>query len=256
MKINQVAAQLYTVRNYLKTPKEIEKTIKKIRQIGYFAVQISGMGPIPEMNLMKILNDYDLICCATHEPADQILNEPGKVIERLEKLKCKYTAYPYPANIIFNSVKDLKQFANKLNSAGKVFYNSGKVLTYHNHHVEFQKIDGKTILEQLFSETNPHYLQGEIDTYWVQYGGGNPTDWCNRLKNRLPLIHLKDYKINREHNIDYAEIGYGNLNWKAIISAAEKSGCKWFIVEQDTCPGNPIESLRKSFNYIKENLCI
>jgi len=49
-------------------------------------------------------------------------------------------------------------------------------------------------------------------------------------------------------------VGSGNLNFKKIIAAAEKSGCKWFIVEQDTCPGDPVDSLAKSFEYIKANL--
>jgi sugar phosphate isomerase/epimerase len=51
-----------------------------------------------------------------------------------------------------------------------------------------------------------------------------------------------------------AEIGVGNLDWKAIIAAAEKSGCEWFIVEQDYCPGDPFDSLKTSFDYIEANL--
>jgi len=50
------------------------------------------------------------------------------------------------------------------------------------------------------------------------------------------------------------EIGHGNLNWPAIISAAERSGCEWFIVEQDVCPGDPFDSIRESFRFIKEHL--
>jgi sugar phosphate isomerase/epimerase len=50
------------------------------------------------------------------------------------------------------------------------------------------------------------------------------------------------------------EIGNGNLNWPAIIQAAEKSGCEWFIVEQDICPGDPFESIKISYDYIKANL--
>jgi sugar phosphate isomerase/epimerase len=98
-------------------------------------------------------------------------------------------------------------------------------------------------------------LQGEIDTYWVQYGGGNSTAWCHRLQNRLPLIHLKDYGLTTESEPVFREIGYGNLDFKEIVPAAEKAGCEWFIIEQDTCPGSPFDSLQLSFQYIKENLC-
>ena len=39
-----------------------------------------------------------------------------------------------------------------------------------------------------------------------------------------------------------------------IIAEAEAGGCEWFIVEQDTCPGDPFESLKQSFDYIKAHL--
>ena len=41
-----LAAQLYTVREFTKTPEGVAETFKKVRQIGYKAVQISAFGPI------------------------------------------------------------------------------------------------------------------------------------------------------------------------------------------------------------------
>jgi sugar phosphate isomerase/epimerase len=125
------------------------------------------------------------------------------------------------------------------------------VLTYHNHHLEFRKLDGKLILDRIYSETNPNNLQGEIDTYWVQFGGGDPAGWCRCLKNRLPLLHLKDFRINDDNVPEFAEIGQGNLNIPDIIKASEESGCEWFIVEQDKWPGDPFESIKISFDYLK-----
>src|SRR5208283_1385186 len=75
MKIKQVAAQLYTVREFAKTPAEIGQTLKKIRAIGYQAVQLSGLGPISESELVAILKGEGLVCCATHEDGNMILNE-------------------------------------------------------------------------------------------------------------------------------------------------------------------------------------
>ena len=88
MKLKQVAAQLYTIRDHLKTPSDIAKSLKRVSDIGYQAVQISGMGPIDESELVKILDGEGLVCCATHENGNMILNEPEKVIERLRKLDC------------------------------------------------------------------------------------------------------------------------------------------------------------------------
>lgn len=255
MKIHQVAAQLYTVRDFAKTPTEIAQTLKKIRAIGYQAVQLSGLGPMAESELVALLKGEGLTCCATHESGDMILNEPHLVVERLKKLGCRITAYPWPAGVKFDTLAGVKAFAARLNAAGKVLHEAGQVLCYHNHHIEFRRLGGKPVLEILFAETDPRYLQGEPDTYWVQHGGGDPVAWCERLKNRLPILHMKDYMVTTGNQATFAEIGNGNLDWKRIIPAAEAAGCQWFCIEQDTCPGDPFDSLKQSFDYTKANLC-
>lgn len=255
MRINQVAAQLYTIREHIKTPADIAAAMKRVRQIGYGAVQVSGMGPIAEAELAKILDGEGLVCCATHEPTDRILDEPQRVVERLRRLKCRYTACPSPGTIKFNCLKDVQDFAARLDSAGRVLHEAGLVLTYHNHHIEFRRIEGRLALDVIYWATDPRYLQGEIDTYWVQIGGGSPVEWCRRLKGRLPLLHLKEVLTTEDWKTTYGEIGRGALDWKEIIAAAEQSGCEWFIVEQDVCPGDPFDSLKISFDYIKEQLC-
>jgi sugar phosphate isomerase/epimerase len=254
MKLEQVAAQLYTVREFLQTPQDIAESMKKISKIGYKAVQVSGMGPIPEEELMNILDGEGLVCCATHEPGDKVLGDPQAVVDRLAKLRCKYTAYPYPAGVDFSTMDAVRKFAAKLNASGEVLRKAGQVLTYHNHHQEFVKVDGKRVLDVIYDETDSANLQGEIDTYWVQFGGGSPTAWCKKLAGRLPLLHLKDYGVMPDYHVMFAEVGRGNLNWREIVDAAEASGCEWFIVEQDTCPGDPFESLRISFEYLRDNI--
>ncbi len=255
MKIEQVAIQLYTLRDFCKTPADIASTMKKCRQIGYRAVQASALGPISEEELLRILDGEGLTLCATHEPSDTLLNEPEKVVERLGKLKCKYTAYPSPKGIDLGSRAAVEEWIAKLDRAGAVLRGAGQVLTYHNHHHEFRRVDGDLIFDLIFDKTDPQNLGGEIDTYWVQYGGGNPVEWCEKLAGRLPLLHLKDYAVIEESKVTYAEIGAGNLDFPKIIAAAEKSGCEWFIVEQDTCPGDPFDSIKKSFDHIKTHLC-
>jgi sugar phosphate isomerase/epimerase len=254
MKLHQVAAQLYTCRDLLKTPADIASTLRRLREVGYTAVQVSGMGPIAEEELNAILDGEGLVCCATHEPADRILNETPQVIERLQKLRCAYTAYPFPAGVDLSSGESVDALIAKLDAAGAAMAAAGITLCYHNHNQEFRKLGGKTILDRIYDQTDPKHLQGEPDTYWVHFGGGENVEWCEKLAGRLPLIHLKDYETNEENKPALCEIGKGNLNFKRIIAAAEKSGCKWFIVEQDTCPGDPVDSLKQSFEYIKANL--
>jgi sugar phosphate isomerase/epimerase len=255
MRVEQLGVQLYTLRDYLKTHVDIASSLKRVRQIGYRCVQVSGIGPIEDDELIRILEGEGLICCATHEPADKIIDNPKAVVERLNKLDCRYTAYPYPSGVDFSSVQNVVAFTRKLDAAGKVLREADKVLAYHNHSIEFQRIDGRLILELIYQNSNPDNLQAELDTYWVQHGGADPAEWCRKLKGRLPLIHMKDYVIIKSNVPAFAEVGSGNLNWKNIITEAENAGCRWFLVEQDDCAGCPFESLEKSFKYITKTFC-
>lgn len=253
MKKAQIAAQLYTLRDFLKTPADIAESMKKVKAIGYDAVQLSGMGPIEESEIIKILDGEGLVCCATHESGANIVDDTQKVIDRLNALGCKYTAYPYP-HVPLNSEEAVKDLAKGLDVAGKKMAVAGQVLTYHNHAVEFTRFGNRTALDIIYDETNPAYLQGEIDTYWVQYGGGNPVAWCQRLKNRMPLLHLKEFGII-ENQIKILEVGSGNLDWAGIIAAGDAAGTEWFIVEQDTCRYDAFDSLKMSLNYLVANFC-
>ena len=254
MKPNQVAAQLYTCRNSLTTSAGIAETLKRLRAVGYRAVQASGLAPIPARELRAILDGEGVVCCATHERGADILERPEKVAERLDELGCEVTAYPYPDGVDFGSSESVQKLAQGLNRSGKVLSDAGKILCYHNHNHEFRKLNGKTILETIYEATSPGTLQAELDTYWVQYGGGDVVEWCEKMKGRMPIIHLKDYMTNGENRHQMCEIGSGNLNFKRIVAAAEMAGCRWFAVEQDECPGDPVDSLAQSFEYIAENL--
>lgn len=252
MKKNQIAAQLFTVRDLLKTPESVRETLTRIRDIGYAAVQFSGYSydVLPEQEVLAICKELGLTICATHESGDMIIDHPEQVVERLKALKCSYTAYPYPGGIDMGREDIVANLIAGLNRSGQILQEAGLTLCYHNHQIEFRKLNGKIILERIYDETNPAWLMGEIDTYWIQYGGGDGVRWCQRLAGRCPLIHLKDYRINEKHEIEFCEVGQGNLDIPAIIAAAEQSGCQWFIVEQDVCPGDPVDALAMSYAYL------
>ena len=254
MKITQIAAQLYTVRDFCKTAADLAVTARKIRAIGYQAVQLSAHGPIPESEIVRIMAGEGLTICATHEPAPIILDQPERAIATLQMLNCPLTAYPYPQDLDLTRPDQVAMLARKLDSAGAKFRAAGLTLGYHNHEIEFLRLGDGTVLDYLYAHTAPQNLVGEPDTYWIQYGGGDCVDWCRRLQGRLPFIHLKDYAITPERKPVYCEIGRGTLPFPRIIAEAEESGCRWFIVEQDTCPGDPFDSLMISFNYIKTHL--
>jgi len=255
MKREQIAAQLYTLRDHLKTPDDIKASLKKVADIGYQSVQLSGMGPIDEADLVALCKDLGLVICATHEGSAEIVEHPERVVERLQKLGCRYTAYPYP-HVDLDSADAARALAAQLDASGKVLADAGLGLGYHNHAIEFRRFEGATVLDILYDQTDPKHLLGEIDTYWVQAGGGDPVAWCRKLGGRMPFVHLKDFGVPQDADKGvFCEVGSGNLDWREIIAALREGGCEWYIVEQDVCPGDPFDSLKQSFDYLVETFC-
>lgn len=254
MQIEQVGAQLYTVRDFLKTPEDYQASLQKIAEIGYKSVEVAGPRPVPESEIAAMCAEKGLVITSSHEDAGLILHDPAKVVENLEAFGCRYAAYPYPVDVDLQSEEAVLAMIRGLEAAGKVLAESGKVLTYHNHDIELGLLKGVPILEVIYGEADPDYLQGELDAYWIHVGDSSPEAWCARLRERLPLLHLKDCRPDEAGQPRFAEVGQGILDFPTIVRTAEASGCQWFIVEQDTTEGDPFDSLEMSFRYIRDNL--
>ncbi|MBU2495929.1 MAG: sugar phosphate isomerase/epimerase [Candidatus Omnitrophota bacterium] len=246
MKETQIAAQLYTLRDYLQTPKDIAKTLAKVRKIGYRIVQLSGLGKIETKELKKILDGEGLVGNSTHTSLERLMNETDLVIEEHKILGAEYAVCPWIPDE-YHNLAGYRRLARELSKTGKILAKHKITLCYHNHAFEFEKYDKKTGLEILYSESDPRYLKAELDTYWIAYGGGDPATWCLKYSGRFPIAHLKDLGIKDNKQL-YLEVGEGNLDWKSIIAACKKAGVKLYAVEQDICQRDPLESLKISLN--------
>ena len=254
MKIEQIAVQLYTLRDFTETPAGFAATMKRVREIGYPAVELAGTAGLPPAEAAKIVRDDGLQICSSHESPQMILQNPQQVVDRLGEFGITHAVYPWPDGIDFSDVSKVDGLITSLDAAGAVMRRAGMTLCYHNHAHEFFQRDGRTMLEEIFALTAPEHLQAELDIHWVQAGGGDPAETCRRLAGRLPLLHVKDFSVTAQGERQFAEVGHGNLNIPEILAAAEAAGCQWFIVEQDTCPGDPFECIARSLDYLK-GLC-
>ncbi len=246
---SMLAAQLYTVREFTQSPSDIAETMKKVRQIGYEAVQLSALAPMDPKELRKIVDGEGLTVCATHIPYERMRDDPEGVIEEHKILGCKHPAIGgLPQE--YRNAEGFSRFAKEASEVAKRLAEGGLTFSYHNHSFELEKFGDRTGLEILYEDSDPQYFTGEIDTYWIQHGGGSPVAWINKLKGRLPLVHLKDMTMKGREQI-MAEVGEGNLDWPAILPACREAGVEWYIVEQDTCQRDPFESLKISLENLK-----
>jgi len=250
--MENLAAQLWTVRSLCADARGLASTLTALRSIGYNAVELAGLAAIPPADVRRILDDTGVAACAAHADAELILRDPGAVAATLHTLGCASVVYPYPRNQDLSSVEGVARLCSLLGSAGALFAAEGIKLSYHNHNLELQKLGGKTVLQTILERTDPKLLQVELDTYWLQAGGVDPARWIESCAQREELLHIKDYGVDREGRPKFKEIGAGNLDWDGILSAAWKVGCRWLIVEQDDhwTTGDPLESLRASWDYL------
>ena len=250
MATSQLAAQLYTVRDFTNTPAEIATTMKKVKQLGYDAVQCSALGAIDAHELKRIVDGEGLTICATHTDYERMRDEPQSVIDEHNLWGCRHAAIGgLPQE--YRSAEGYARFAREASEVAKRLAEGGLTFSYHNHSFELEKFNGRTGLEILYEDSDPQYFKSELDTYWIQHGGGDPAAWIRKLKGRAHIVHLKDMAMDGRTQL-FAEVGEGNLNWPVILDACKEAGVEWYIIEQDTCQRDPFESLGISLRNLKE----
>ena len=247
-----LAAQMYTVRDFTKTPADIAQTVKKVKALGYDAMQVSAFGPIDPQELKNIIAGEGIEICATHTGYERMRDDTQAVIDEHQLWGCKYPAIGgMPQDYRQQGEDGFRKFAVDGSEVARKLADAGLTFGYHNHSFELERFGDKTGLDILFEESDPEAFQMEIDTYWIQHGGGDPAAWIRKAKGRSDLVHLKDMAIvGREQR--FAEIGEGNLNWPAIFDAGREAGARWYIVEQDRCyERDPFDSLGISLKNLR-----
>ncbi len=248
---SKIAAQLYTLRDFTKTPDDIRRTLEKVAAIGYESVQLSGLGPMDPGELKAAADRNGLSICATHIGFEEMQTDLDGVIERHRIYGCKYPGIGGMSKEYHGSAEGYRRFAKDASEVGRKLQAAGMTFVYHNHSTEYQHFGDERGMDILFAESDPAAFAFELDTYWVAHGGGSPVAWINQCAGRLPVIHFKDMRISAEREQYYCEVGEGNLDWPGILAACEAARVEWYIVEQDTCRCDPFESLKISFDNLK-----
>jgi sugar phosphate isomerase/epimerase len=247
-----ISVQLYTIRDL--TAQDFAGSMKQVAAIGYPTVELAGYGNLKTAKeAKKVLDDVGLKVAGTHAPIDQLEDEAKlqRVLDDAETVGTTLIICPFMPEPRRKDAAGWKAVAKSLNAAGRACHERGIDFAYHNHSFEFQKFDGKTGLDLLFENSEPHLVKAEVDVYWVEHGGENPTERINKLGERVIALHLKD--MGRGDERRFAEVGTGILDFKSILAAAEKLGVKYGAVEQDKCYDTPpMQAIKTSFENLKK----
>lgn len=239
--------QLYTVRNNMTDESSAVFTLTEIKKMGYECVQLAGSIDTLELAaraakevgiaVLGILVDMNR-CEENGEKLFEIARFCGaKDIGISSSIKTDDEAY--------DIITRANAFAEKAKEIGVSF-------SYHNHSNEFIRGEsGKTLIQLLKEGFDSSLVSFMPDTYWIQHGGADIRDFIEKLEGRVHIIHLKDMKRTPQ-GPTFAEIGMGNINFEGIIKTAQNIGIEHFVVEQDICDGDPLESVRISCEYLRK----
>lgn len=244
-----LGAQMYTMRTFMQSERDMEYTLGQIAEIGYTAVQISGGGPIAPKRLREICDKNGLKIVLTHTAPDRILYETEQVIEEHNILGAEFIGLGAMPDR-YRDARFLHRFHEDFGPAARRIKAAGKLLMYHNHNFEFEKVNGKRIIETLMESFKPDEMGFTLDTYWVQAAGADVLYWLDVLQDRIPCVHLKDMDV-RGYKQVMAPVMEGNMNFQAILwKLAEMGRTKYLLVEQDECEESPFVCLQKSYENV------
>jgi len=247
-KLGSIGVQLYTVRAEM--AKDFEGSLEKIAAIGYKEVEFAGYHGKSPKEIQEILNRYGLTAPSAHMPLADIQTKLDQTVETVKAVGHEFLICPYLEDKDRRTLDDYKRHAETFNRAGEACRKAGIQFGYHNHNFEFEAKDGKLPYDLLLAETDKDLVKMELDLYWISKADQDPLAYIDKYKDRFALFHVKE--MDKTPNRGITEVGRGVIDFKSIFAKAPKGAIKHYFVEQDTCPGSPFDSIKVSFDHLKQ----
>jgi sugar phosphate isomerase/epimerase len=257
----KIGLQLYTLRNEM--GKDAKGTLAKVAAQGYKTVETFGYGNgkwfgMNAAELRAELKSHGLTTPSGHTfPASVFLQNGWEekwkpAVADAKAVGQEYIVIPWMEEQYRTDINNFKKMAAVLNKAAEICKQTGIKLAYHNHDFEFAPLAGTNGYDVLLKETDPKLVFFEMDIYWVSKAGKDPLAFFSKYPGRFAMWHVKDMDNTAQKN--FTEVGSGVIDFKKIFTHAKQSGMKYFFVEQDQCPGAPLDSTAKSIAYLKKNI--
>ncbi len=253
---------LYTVRDAM--GEDPKATLKAVSDIGYKYIEavnyedgkFYGMTPA---EFKKELKRLDLEPLSVHMGA-VTLETADQMIADVKAAGFKYFIAPVPPMGMFSydresqsltMTDDVEKLTSVLDEIGRKCEAAGLEFLYHNHNFEFEEnANGIVPIDYMLENLDPKYVNFQMDLYWVTRAEADPLEYFERYPGRFKIWHVKDMDDEGR----FAPVGEGNIDFASILAQKDKSGMKYYIVEQDrTFDGmEPMEAIRISYDALKE----
>jgi sugar phosphate isomerase/epimerase len=233
-----VGFQVWTVKDML--VKDFPGTLKMIAGLGYQSVEMcsppgyesSGFGPLMKLSakeMKKIINDAGLQFESTHYGMDELrknLDERIAFAKDSGQKQMILSSFGLPQKA---PMDDWKKAADELNGFGEKTKKAGIQMGFHNHHMEFEKIDGKLIYDTLMEQFDPELVKMQFQVAVISIGY-KAADYFKKYPGRFISAHLADWSPTDKKNVT---LGKGAVDWKEFFASIKTGGVKNIFVEMD-----------------------
>lgn len=278
------AVQQIMLGTVTKNEVQAQETLKSIKAAGYDGIELNGFMIRPTSFLVrtmtkaagmpvgkgggfdwkKLLDEAGLYCTSIHEDLGTIQREPETVIAEAVKFHTDKIVITGMYRFDYSNQAAVKKLAKDLNQSGEILKQSGIQLLYHNHNCEFRKVEaGKSAYDMIVEETNPEYVNFELDSYWPTEAGVSAIELMKKLGDRMKLYHINDRgtKVTGPSmtpilKSDSMELGYGNMNLEELVEQALAVDVDAIILEshKNWPDKSPIKSLQLSAEFLKQHM--
>lgn len=247
-----VGIQLWSVRESMKN--DVAGTLQQLGEMGYTTIETAGyadgklygMKPsdfrdLAEKNGLKVISAHCGGMVPDRNKWDEIMAWWDQCIDANKAAGVKYIVQPSMSKLAYESLAGLQLYCDYFNAVGEKCAAKGIRFGYHNHAGEFKELEGEIIYDYMLNHTDPSKVFFQLDLYWINEGSKIATDYFKKYPKRFLSYHVKDEK----------ELGEsGKMDFEPAFKMAKKAGMEYYIVEVERYNFTPLESVKKSLDFI------
>lgn len=231
--------------------KDFAGTLKTMAGMGYNSIEMCsppgyakwGFGALEKLKapeLKRIITDAGFTCISCHYGFTELKEHGQARIDYakewgLQQMILASFGLPKTA-----SLSDWKKAADELNKVGEQSKKAGIQMGFHNHHGEFEKLEGELIYDALLKQFDPSLIKMQFQVAVINIGY-KAADYFRQHPGRFISAHLYDWSGTGDEMVP---LGTGKVDWKEFFAAAKTGGVKNYFVEMK-------EGLDESANYLK-----
>ncbi|MDX2185819.1 MAG: sugar phosphate isomerase/epimerase [Opitutaceae bacterium] len=246
--------QLWSLRKTFE--KDPQEGLKLTRSLGFTTVETHSTYGQTASEFAKAIDAAGLKAVSAHFPYDRFSKDLPGIINDAKALGVKWVCIAWVPNTGFD-VPMAKKVAAEFNSWGGALRKEGLRFAYHPHGYEFKpEADGSTPFDVIVNETRAEDVSFELDVFWAQHGGQDPTALLKKYPNRFKLMHVKDIRKGAPTGIytghapasDNVPVGQGQIAWEAVFAAGQAAGIEYYLIEDES--EDPAVNIPESMRFL------